>query len=249
MRIMPFMKRKKGVQFAGTGLDIGGGGTTDYTDLSNKPQISGVTLTGNKTLADLGATLVFDGGTYNTAGQSDLDFASAISSYIMAHFNGTTTGTISYDRSGWHIGTFRYNASDNGYVSILAHTYANGATYHFGINNGVPFYSNIDNNYADSQGAEVINKYTDNQANRLYTIAKHIYENLDIYGKSGTVGLLLINVTYFVATYSYNHDHFTLHAFGNLGDGMYNAYGTYDGTDLTHFYYEKLSYSTTPTPV
>ena len=33
----------------------GGGGTGDYTDLTNKPQIGGVTLTGNKTLHDLGA--------------------------------------------------------------------------------------------------------------------------------------------------------------------------------------------------
>ena len=32
----------------------GGGGTTDYTDLSNKPSINGVTLNGNKTSADLG---------------------------------------------------------------------------------------------------------------------------------------------------------------------------------------------------
>lgn len=62
MRIMPFMKRKKGVQFAGVGLDTGGGGTTDYDELSNKPQIGGVTLTGNKTLGDIGAqsVLTFD---------------------------------------------------------------------------------------------------------------------------------------------------------------------------------------------
>ena len=33
----------------------GGGGTTDYTDLSNKPQINGVTLAGNKSLSDIGA--------------------------------------------------------------------------------------------------------------------------------------------------------------------------------------------------
>lgn len=31
-----------------------GGGTTDYTDLTNKPSINGVTLSGNKTSADLG---------------------------------------------------------------------------------------------------------------------------------------------------------------------------------------------------
>lgn len=32
----------------------GGGGTSDYSDLSNKPQINSVTLSGNKTSADLG---------------------------------------------------------------------------------------------------------------------------------------------------------------------------------------------------
>lgn len=33
----------------------GGGGSNNYNDLSNKPQIAGTTLTGNKTLAELGA--------------------------------------------------------------------------------------------------------------------------------------------------------------------------------------------------
>lgn len=33
----------------------GGGGTTDYTDLNNKPQINSVTLSGNKSLSDIGA--------------------------------------------------------------------------------------------------------------------------------------------------------------------------------------------------
>lgn len=32
----------------------GGGGTSDYTQLTNKPQINSVTLTGNKSLDDLG---------------------------------------------------------------------------------------------------------------------------------------------------------------------------------------------------
>lgn len=35
-------------------LPSGGSGTTDYADLTNKPSINGVTLTGNKTLKDLG---------------------------------------------------------------------------------------------------------------------------------------------------------------------------------------------------
>lgn len=33
----------------------GGGGTSDYTNLTNKPKINGVTLTGNKSLSDIGA--------------------------------------------------------------------------------------------------------------------------------------------------------------------------------------------------
>jgi len=40
-----------GVAQAGGG---GGGGTSDYSDLSNKPQINNVTLSGNKSLSDLG---------------------------------------------------------------------------------------------------------------------------------------------------------------------------------------------------
>lgn len=36
-------------------VDQGSGGTTDYTELTNKPKIGGVTLTGDKSLSDLGA--------------------------------------------------------------------------------------------------------------------------------------------------------------------------------------------------
>lgn len=35
-------------------ISVGGSGTTDYSDLSNKPQINSTTLSGNKTSADLG---------------------------------------------------------------------------------------------------------------------------------------------------------------------------------------------------
>ena len=34
--------------------NAGGGGTTNYNQLENKPQIGGVTLIGNKTASDLG---------------------------------------------------------------------------------------------------------------------------------------------------------------------------------------------------
>lgn len=38
----------------------GSGGTSDYADLTNKPQIAGVTLSGNKSLADLGIAAASD---------------------------------------------------------------------------------------------------------------------------------------------------------------------------------------------
>lgn len=47
----------------------GSGGTTNYNDLQNKPQINGVTLSGNKTSADLGIsaeTAQVDHGTADT---------------------------------------------------------------------------------------------------------------------------------------------------------------------------------------
>lgn len=40
----------------------GGGGTSDYADLSNKPQINSVTLSGNKSLSDLGIAPAFTVG-------------------------------------------------------------------------------------------------------------------------------------------------------------------------------------------
>lgn len=36
------------------GTASGGGGTSDYTDLTNKPRINGVTLSGDMSLADIG---------------------------------------------------------------------------------------------------------------------------------------------------------------------------------------------------
>ena len=43
----------------------GGGGTTDYEDLNNKPSVNNVTLSGNKTLSQLGAADVATSGSYN----------------------------------------------------------------------------------------------------------------------------------------------------------------------------------------
>lgn len=42
-------------------------GTTDYSDLDNKPQINGITLSGNKTSSDLGLTMTVDSSLSSTS--------------------------------------------------------------------------------------------------------------------------------------------------------------------------------------
>lgn len=61
----------------------GGGGTSNYNDLSNKPQIAGTTLSGNKSLADLGIAAASDIPTVPsaaTAAPADLGTAAVGSS-------------------------------------------------------------------------------------------------------------------------------------------------------------------------
>ena len=53
----------------------GGGGTTDYSDLSNKPQINGTTLTGNKSASDLGLVASVDGKGLSTNDYTNEDKA------------------------------------------------------------------------------------------------------------------------------------------------------------------------------
>ena len=50
------IKTINGTAILGSGnIEVGGGGTSDYTQLTNKPQINSVELTGNKSLSDIGA--------------------------------------------------------------------------------------------------------------------------------------------------------------------------------------------------
>ena len=49
------IKTINGESILGSGnIEVGGGGTSDYTQLTNKPQINSVELTGNKSLSDIG---------------------------------------------------------------------------------------------------------------------------------------------------------------------------------------------------
>lgn len=54
-------KSNKPFDFGWKTMSGGGGGTTDYDELGNKPQVNGVTLQGNKSLLDLGIINRFPG--------------------------------------------------------------------------------------------------------------------------------------------------------------------------------------------
>lgn len=69
----------------------GGGGTTDYTDLDNKPKINNVTLSGNKTGSDLGLASTSD----ITAAVNALDVAEVGGSTYFLTTISETNGKIS----------------------------------------------------------------------------------------------------------------------------------------------------------
>ena len=69
----------------------GGGGSSNYNDLSNKPQINSVTLSGNKTLLDLGINIPTITDTYSGT-SSDGMSGKAVKSAIDA-LDGTVSGS------------------------------------------------------------------------------------------------------------------------------------------------------------
>lgn len=89
----------------------GGGGTSDYTDLTNKPSINSVTLSGNKTASDLGLSAAVTEVTNSSAGAVSL----ALDAGKTYHFTGALTAL-----------TITLNAAATGQ---LAH-------YHFDFDSG-----------------------------------------------------------------------------------------------------------------
>lgn len=70
-----------------------GGGVSDYTELSNKPKINGVELSGDKTSAD-----------YGIGNPTDEQVASSVEAWLDAHPEATTTvadGSINPDKTTW----------------------------------------------------------------------------------------------------------------------------------------------------
>lgn len=84
------IKTINGESILGEGnLDIsGGGGTTDYTQLTNKPQINSVELSGNKSLSDLG---IQPAGNYIEAGTGTQPQINTITVLTQSEYDGLST--------------------------------------------------------------------------------------------------------------------------------------------------------------
>ena len=83
MRIMPFMKRKKGVQFAGIGLDTGGGGGGSYV----LPPATSNTLGGVKVGTGLEVT---EDGILSSSGGGGVNYSTTRQDTGIKDINGDT---------------------------------------------------------------------------------------------------------------------------------------------------------------
>lgn len=81
------LKKTSGTDYAVEWANESGGGTSDYTDLTNKPSINSVTLSGNKTAADLGLSAAVTEVTNSSTGAVSL----ALDAEKIYHFTGALT--------------------------------------------------------------------------------------------------------------------------------------------------------------
>ena len=93
---MKFKQKQPVVQTAINSALAGGGGgtggTTDYTELENKPSINGVTLSGNKTASDLGLI-----SAASLFGNVVADYTFTTNRDNVKYFMGTSSDTRVYD--------------------------------------------------------------------------------------------------------------------------------------------------------
>ena len=122
----------------------GGGGVSDYDQLSNRPQINGVTLTGNKTGADLGLTELVEltQAQYDAlvaGGTVDPDKAYFITDGVNNEVYETYVPIEKFGNDYWHIsGAFDDNALSDMYYSRSQYFPAIDIVdrYHLRINSG-----------------------------------------------------------------------------------------------------------------
>lgn len=96
------LKKRSGKDFDWEWGAEGGGGTSDYNDLSNKPSINGVTLSGNKTLTQLGITDEIFWATYNSTTSAEVEAAYQANKTVMVVYSNRVYSLVQRSNSANH---------------------------------------------------------------------------------------------------------------------------------------------------
>lgn len=176
------------------GKNKGSGGTSDYSDLSNKPSINDVTLSGNKTSSDLGV-------------QSEIDSSNKLSADLVDDTNTTNKFVSASDISAWNgkQDTIQYSTMPTAsstnlgqivqYTGTTDSTYTNGYFYECVSDGGDPAtysWENINIQPASSGGTSIIYKnygwslYLNNDIQVGLYITKSSNQDLELYDLQNT---------------------------------------------------------------
>lgn len=146
--------------------DTGEAGTTNYTELTNKPQINSVTLSGNKSLSDIGAQPTLTAGSNisisgNTISATDTTYTAGQNITIQNNVISATGGGSSYSAGDGILisnnvisldkdieaNTIQTGSNDNNYFQCrkfrgegTADTYYHAVDFGYAGHNAVDFY-------------------------------------------------------------------------------------------------------------
>lgn len=159
----------------------GGGGTSDYNDLSNKPQIGGVTLSGNKSLADLGAA---PAGAYvkPSGGIPKTDLAAAVQTSLGKADTALQLGDVAEpffvtystsDMSTW--------TCDKAFAQIVSAMAAGKQVVMIGSVGGTPIAQGCDILLANDGDTYLISFWIRYARNGWYHIIHHADDSIEFY--------------------------------------------------------------------
>lgn len=178
----------------------GSGGTSDYTDLDNKPQINSVTLTGNKSLSDLGIAAEDDVSNLSTAiSEVEDEIAITVTSKNMLDPSAVTigrlsdSGTIQTNMTGYGTSDYILLKSGETYTLAREKLSAPGTAMIIGYG-GYGFYdtekvwianSRVYDNYSDTSNPPIFTITPSNDCYIRVTCNKNYYE-------TDTTGLIIL---------------------------------------------------------
>jgi hypothetical protein len=174
----------------------GGGGSSDYSDLSNKPKINNVTLSGNKTGADLGLlsnTATGDNSLTILGTASTYSGAVNVGTYSEAYQSGVAIGTGAKAQGSNNSIAIGQNARAAQYNSI-AMGYGASATGHASIQIGQG--TNSTANTVQIKGAQILDADNKIPADRTARVVELTTTSVELASGDIYNGAELASVTF-----------------------------------------------------